>query len=118
MPPENRFPNARYVMSRTEWNFWTSDPDLRGNGMDDHVKELLVNCARNNLPPLTDCIELLDGEKELVPGLYAIPAPGHTPGTLSDHDFLVQSAIAARVRFRFAPDASRVSCLAQCFRPG
>jgi glyoxylase-like metal-dependent hydrolase (beta-lactamase superfamily II) len=80
---EPAFPNARYVMSRTEWNFWTSDPDLHGNAMDDHVKELLVNCAQKNLPPLKECIELLDGEKEVVPGVLAIPAPGHTPGHLA-----------------------------------
>ena len=76
------FPNARYVMSRTEWNFWTSGPDLHSTGLDDHVKEVLVNCARNNLPPLEECIELLDGEKEIVPGVYAIPAPG-PPGHLA-----------------------------------
>jgi glyoxylase-like metal-dependent hydrolase (beta-lactamase superfamily II) len=39
------FANAQYVMSKTEWDFWTSKPDLRGTGMDDHVKELLVNCG-------------------------------------------------------------------------
>jgi glyoxylase-like metal-dependent hydrolase (beta-lactamase superfamily II) len=77
------FPNARYVMSRVEWDFWNSDPDLHGTGLNDHVKELLINCARNNLPPLRDCIELLDGEKEVVPGVFAIPAPGHTPGHLA-----------------------------------
>jgi hypothetical protein len=31
------FANAQYVMSKTEWDFWTSKPDLRGPGMDDHV---------------------------------------------------------------------------------
>jgi glyoxylase-like metal-dependent hydrolase (beta-lactamase superfamily II) len=39
------FANAQYVMSKTEWDFWTSKPDLRGTGMDDHVNELLVNCG-------------------------------------------------------------------------
>ena len=77
------FPNARYVMSRIEWNFWTSDPNLSGTGMNDHVKELLISFARNNLPPLEERVELLDGEKEVVPGVYAIPAPGHTPGHLA-----------------------------------
>jgi glyoxylase-like metal-dependent hydrolase (beta-lactamase superfamily II) len=80
---EPAFPNARYVMSRTEWNFWNSDPDLRNTGLDDHMKEMLINCARNNLTPLKDRIDLLDGEKEVVPGVYAIPAPGHTPGHLA-----------------------------------
>lgn len=77
------FPNARYVMSRTEWDFWTSDPDLRSTCMDNHVKDLLVTCARKNLPPLRGCVELLDGEKEVVPGVHTIPAPGHTPGHIA-----------------------------------
>ncbi len=77
------FPNARYVMSRTEWNFWNCDPDLCNTGLDDHMKELLVTCARKNLSPLKGCLELLDGEKEVVPGVHAIPAPGHTPGHIA-----------------------------------
>jgi glyoxylase-like metal-dependent hydrolase (beta-lactamase superfamily II) len=77
------FPNARYVMSKTEWDFWTSTPDLRSTRMDDHVKELLVNCALKNLPPLKACTELLEAEKEIVPGVRAIPAPGHTPGHIA-----------------------------------
>jgi glyoxylase-like metal-dependent hydrolase (beta-lactamase superfamily II) len=80
---EPAFPNARNVMSKTEWDFWTSDPDLRSTRMDDHVKDLLVMCARKNLPPLKGRVELLDGEKEIVPGVYAIPAPGHTPGHIA-----------------------------------
>jgi len=51
--------------------------------MNDHVKELLTNFARNNLPPLEEHIELLDGEKEVVPGVFAIPAPGYTPEHLA-----------------------------------
>jgi len=77
------FPNARYLMSRTEWDFWTARPNLRGTGMDDHVKELLVNCALKNLPPLKPQMELLEAEKEIVPEIYAIPAPGHTPGHIA-----------------------------------
>jgi glyoxylase-like metal-dependent hydrolase (beta-lactamase superfamily II) len=77
------FPNAQYVMSKTEWDFWTSKPDLRSTGMDDHVKELLVSCASKNLPPLKPRMELLEAEKEIVPGVHAIPAPGHTPGHMA-----------------------------------
>jgi glyoxylase-like metal-dependent hydrolase (beta-lactamase superfamily II) len=87
------FPNASYVISRTEWDFWTSDPDLNSCRLNDHMKELLVNCARNNLSPLKERVELLDGEKEVVPGVYAIPAPGHTPG----HIALVLSSSKAQL---------------------
>jgi glyoxylase-like metal-dependent hydrolase (beta-lactamase superfamily II) len=77
------FRNARYVMARAEWDFWMSEPDLHGCGLNDHVKGLLLTCAQNNLPALNECIELIDGEKEVVPGVYALPAPGHTPGHIA-----------------------------------
>ena len=31
------FPNARYVISRDEWDFWTSKPDLSSLKCDDHL---------------------------------------------------------------------------------
>jgi glyoxylase-like metal-dependent hydrolase (beta-lactamase superfamily II) len=77
------FPSARYVMSKTEWDFWTSPSALHDVAMDAHMKELLVGCAHKNLPPLRERIELIEGEKEIAPGLQAIPAPGHTPGHLA-----------------------------------
>ena len=54
------FANARYVMSKTEWDFWTIKPDLHGAGMDVHMKELLVNCAMKNLPPLKARMEFVE----------------------------------------------------------
>jgi glyoxylase-like metal-dependent hydrolase (beta-lactamase superfamily II) len=83
------FPNARYFMSRTEWDFWNDPTVLHDSAMDDHMKQLLVGCAQKNLPPLKGCIELLDGEREIVPGVQAIPAPGHTPGHIA---LLISSA--------------------------
>ena len=83
------FPNAGYTMSKTEWDFWTSGPDLHGSRFDQHIKQLLVSCAKRNLPPLKRSMELLEGEKEIVPGVYAIPAPGHTPGHIA---LLISSA--------------------------
>jgi glyoxylase-like metal-dependent hydrolase (beta-lactamase superfamily II) len=77
------FPNAQYVMSKTEWDFWTSDPDLHNLELADGIKELLVITAQKNLLPLKGRIELLDGEKEVVPGVHVIPAPGHTPGHIA-----------------------------------
>jgi len=85
------FPSARYVMSRTEWDFWNDPSALHDAAMDDHMKQLLVGCAKKNLPPLEECIELFDGEKEIVPGIHAIPAPGHTPGHIA---LLISSATA------------------------
>ena len=77
------FPSARYVMSRTEWDFWNDPSALHDAAMDDHMKQLLVGCAKKNLPPLEKRMELCDGAKEIVPGIHAIPAPGHTPGHIA-----------------------------------
>jgi glyoxylase-like metal-dependent hydrolase (beta-lactamase superfamily II) len=77
------FPNARYIMAKTEWDFWTSGPDLRSTALDSHIQDLLINCAQKNLPPLKPRIELLEKEREIAPGIVAVPAPGHTPGHIA-----------------------------------
>jgi glyoxylase-like metal-dependent hydrolase (beta-lactamase superfamily II) len=78
------FPKARYVMSRDEWAFWTQDqPDLRSMPADEHLKHLLVESAHAKLRPLHERVELIAGESEIVPGVQAIAAPGHTPGHIA-----------------------------------
>jgi glyoxylase-like metal-dependent hydrolase (beta-lactamase superfamily II) len=77
------FANARYLMSKTEWDFWNDPSALHDSAMDEHMKQLLVGCAQKNLPPLERQIVLFEGEKEIVPGVRAIPAPGHTPGHIA-----------------------------------
>lgn len=77
------FRNARYVMSETEWKFWTGEPDLRAMPIDEEIKGLLVQAARHGLPPLETQLDLIEGETEILPGIHAIPAPGHTPGHLA-----------------------------------
>ena len=73
------FPNARFVMGRSEWEYWTSEPSLDELLIDDHLKDMLRQWARTNLPPLQDRIDLIDGETEIVPGITALAAPGRTP---------------------------------------
>lgn len=78
------FPNARYVMWASEWQFWNQEhPDLRSMAADDHLKGLLIDFAHAKLPPIAKQIELIDRETEIVPGIRALPAPGHTPGHLA-----------------------------------
>jgi glyoxylase-like metal-dependent hydrolase (beta-lactamase superfamily II) len=69
------FPNARFVMWKDEWDFWTSD--LAELKVDEHVKELLATFARKNLPPIQGKLGLVDHETEIVPGIQAVAAPGH-----------------------------------------
>jgi len=77
------FPNARYVMWKDEWDFWTSEPDLAQLKVDQHIKQLLVTFARNNLPPIQGQLYPVDHEMEVVPAIRAIRAPGHTPGHMA-----------------------------------
>jgi glyoxylase-like metal-dependent hydrolase (beta-lactamase superfamily II) len=75
------FPNARYVMWKEEWDFWTSGlEELKG---DEHVREILIGFARRNLPPIQDQLYLVDHETEIVSGIHALAAPGHTPGHMA-----------------------------------
>ncbi len=77
------FPHASFVMGRDEWDFWTSEPDLSGLKADEHIKELLVTFAQKNLLPIRGQLDLVDTETEIVPGIRAVPAPGHTPGHMA-----------------------------------
>ncbi|WP_344199116.1 MBL fold metallo-hydrolase [Aeromicrobium alkaliterrae] len=66
------FPNATYRVHAADWEHFVTGP------LADPVLDPLV---RAHLAPVADRFELFDAEDELVPGLIARPAPGHTPGT-------------------------------------
>jgi glyoxylase-like metal-dependent hydrolase (beta-lactamase superfamily II) len=71
------FPKARYVMWQEEWTFWTSEQAEKLYGNEDFT------FTRKNLFPIQDQMDLLDHEAEIVPGISAVPAPGHTPGHMA-----------------------------------
>lgn len=78
------FPNARYVLSETEWEFWTAArSDLRALQVPEIAKESLHCMARRALGALRHQVETIDRESDIVPGITCIPAPGHTPGHLA-----------------------------------
>jgi glyoxylase-like metal-dependent hydrolase (beta-lactamase superfamily II) len=68
------YPNARYYISKDEWDFWFSEVAMA------KAPEWFVTFARENLEPIREQVNLVDGESEIVPGIRALPAPGHTPG--------------------------------------
>ena len=74
------FPNARYVMWRDEWEFWTSQLDLAQLEVGEEIKQFMLMLAGKNLPPIRGQIDLVDRETEILPGIQAIAASGHTPG--------------------------------------
>lgn len=75
------FPNARYVMWKDEWVFWTSKE--AEEKFDEHVREVLLDFTRKNLPPIQERLELIENEREILPGIKAFAAPGHTPGHMA-----------------------------------
>jgi glyoxylase-like metal-dependent hydrolase (beta-lactamase superfamily II) len=72
-----RFPNALLSMWREEWDYWTSGATL------DSQPPLYADPIRKHLLPLADRVELIDQEREIVPGIRALHAPGHTPGHMA-----------------------------------
>lgn len=79
------FPNARYVMARVDWDFWTDDAQIMEHVPDPGLQELMLGFAHTHLPPLGDrieLIELMEDGAEIAPGVRAIAAPGHSPGHL------------------------------------
>ena len=75
------FPDARFVMWKEEWDFWNSGQAEQK--LDEHVRKTLLTFARKNLPPIQDQLDLVDHEKEIVPGIRAVAAPGHTLGHMA-----------------------------------
>lgn len=69
------FPNARYIASQTDWDYWTS-PEVIESA--DHVKKQAL--------PLKDLnvIDLIGNEDySITDELTAVSTPGHTPGHIS-----------------------------------
>ena len=75
------FTNARYIMWKDEWDFWTSgEAEAK---FDEHMAQVLLNCVRRNIPPIQGQLELVDHETAIVPGIRALAASGHTPGHMA-----------------------------------
>lgn len=77
------FPNARYVMWKQEWEFWTSEEGLSSIRLPEPFNEMLVSFARANLPPIERRLDLVERSSEIVPGVEPLPAPGHTAGHMA-----------------------------------
>jgi len=63
------FANARIVVQKTEWE------DALAN-----KSTMTRTYLRNHLDPIANAVELVDGEREIRPGLTVWPMPGHTWG--------------------------------------
>jgi glyoxylase-like metal-dependent hydrolase (beta-lactamase superfamily II) len=70
------FPNAEILVSRVEWTYWMDDANL--NTAPAPYKPYFLNVRRVFRDMKS--VRQFEPETEIVPGITAIAAPGHTPG--------------------------------------
>jgi glyoxylase-like metal-dependent hydrolase (beta-lactamase superfamily II) len=82
--PENRavFPNAEILVPAAEYKFWM-DPAIIEKLPE--ARRPLAKRIQEMFPLVADKVRLFEGDKELLPGIRAISAPGHTPGHTAFH---------------------------------
>jgi len=68
------FPNARYLIGATEYNYWSNDED-----------EDQIEIMRDSIKPIFDAglVDLVESNHRLSPEIRLIPTIGHTPGHVS-----------------------------------
>lgn len=76
------FRNARYVMFPKEWDYWMSNPSLAELPVDESFKKGMLASAQKNLRGIQARVDLVDPDTEIVPGVVAIAAFGHSPGQM------------------------------------
>src|SRR5215204_7610645 len=71
------FPNAEVMAPAPEWSFWMDDS--RMNQAPEAMKGAFQG-VRRVFGPIAGNAKRYEMDKEVVPGLTAVAAPGHTPG--------------------------------------
>jgi glyoxylase-like metal-dependent hydrolase (beta-lactamase superfamily II) len=71
------FGEAQYFVSQDEWDFWFSDAATA------MASAVMVDTARRNLEPLNGRLTLVEDASEIVSGVQAVAAFGHTPGHIA-----------------------------------
>ena len=76
------FPNARYVLPRKEWDFWSRKPERLkpSDAYTEEFRQMAQTISQTRLAQLRDKLELIETEVDVVQGIHIIAAPGHTPG--------------------------------------
>ena len=76
------FPNARYVFSKDEYQYWQQ-------ANENHTGDMPLNhgCFGDSVLPVVEAGQslLVDNDHQLDQGIWLEPAPGHTPGNVIVH---------------------------------
>lgn len=70
------FPNAQVAISEADLDYWTNDANIRGPAF----MGAFIRGAQKNLNAYRDRMVMVRDGQEVVPGITAIAAPGHTIG--------------------------------------
>ena len=73
------FPNARYVASSTEYDFWS--PQEKASGPTERVGKLV----QANVVPFAEKMSFIGNGDQVVSGITGLAANGHTPGHMVFH---------------------------------
>jgi glyoxylase-like metal-dependent hydrolase (beta-lactamase superfamily II) len=69
------FPNARIIMHEELWKAWASDGQLGDQGA--FYADKQRNLVRALVPQIEACVQPIEGEGILIPGVQHLAAPGH-----------------------------------------
>ena len=69
------FPNAQYFIGEPDFNYWTIDSMIPANAP---ARPHFLKQAQRNLLPVKDRIHFFKDNEEILPGVTALSAPGHT----------------------------------------
>lgn len=65
------FPNARHIIQRTEWDYWTANDERRRFALFNMVQAPIMEAG---------LLDLVEGEFAVTAEVLTVPTPGHTPG--------------------------------------
>ena len=68
------FPNARYLVPRSDWEYWTQPSVVAGA---EHITNQVLPLEKLNI------MDLMDPDYKITDELTTVPTPGHTPGHVS-----------------------------------
>jgi glyoxylase-like metal-dependent hydrolase (beta-lactamase superfamily II) len=79
------FPNAQYFLGEADFDYWTDETKVP----DDYPGRVhFLNQARRNLLPVKDALHFYRDNEQILPGITALSAPGHT---VSHSIFMIES---------------------------
>ncbi len=82
---KRNFPNAQYFIGEADFNYWTDDSKIPANYP---ARPHFLGQATKNLLPVKDAIHFYKDNEQILPGVTALSAPGHT---VSHTIFMIES---------------------------